>query len=61
MGLFLCPYCSLAATKIWRMPSSDLALVENLDVLTNRKSIRFFCIRTQRFWEMSKHRVLCNK
>nr|DAQ59381.1 MAG TPA: hypothetical protein [Herelleviridae sp.]DAR39929.1 MAG TPA: hypothetical protein [Caudoviricetes sp.] len=43
------------------MPSSDLALVENLDVLTNGKSIRFFRIRTQRFWEMSKHRVLCNK
>ena len=42
MGFFLCPYCSLTATKIWRMPSSDLALVENLDVLTNGKSIRFF-------------------
>nr|DAD91673.1 MAG TPA: hypothetical protein [Siphoviridae sp. ctSOk3]DAO06923.1 MAG TPA: hypothetical protein [Caudoviricetes sp.] len=29
--------------------------------MTNRKSIRFFCIRTQRFWAMSKPSAICNK
>nr|DAN38113.1 MAG TPA: hypothetical protein [Caudoviricetes sp.]DAP69231.1 MAG TPA: hypothetical protein [Caudoviricetes sp.] len=29
--------------------------------MTNGKSIRFFRIRTQRFWEMSKQSVICNK
>ena len=27
MGLFLCPYLQTSAMKIWRMPSSELALV----------------------------------
>lgn len=65
-----CCNLSLMRIRYWRMPSNDfLPFGCSIGVLTNRKSIRFFCIRTRRIRATSKHcmqyatdnqfRVLC--
>nr|DAJ38848.1 MAG TPA: hypothetical protein [Caudoviricetes sp.] len=39
--------------KIWRMPSSEIALRCEIALFDDRKSIRFFCVRTWRNQAMS--------
>jgi len=42
MGLFLCPYYSLAVKKIWRMPSSEFTLVAKSHCFDEREEHPLF-------------------